>query len=60
MITREQAGYTLPKEYEGWSGTQIGRYITKLTEWGLIKKIQKDTYKFIWDAIEDFTKSPKS
>ena len=57
---RDMFRRNVDEQYQEWSGTQIGRYIDKMIDWGLVKKKMKDTYVFVWDAIEDFSTDTKS
>ena len=60
-FTRDIFKRELPKEYypsfkkDGeWVDTYITRYLKKMYDYGLIKKIGHNKYKMVQNALEDF------
>ena len=45
----------LKVEYKDWNETQITRYLNKMIEWGLVKKIEHNKYRLLKNHIQDFT-----
>ena len=44
---------------EFWYPNRVTRFLSKMIEWGLVKKCSKDQYKMLRNHIKDFTKNAK-
>ena len=48
---------SLPEDKQDWCDTKITRYLNKMCQWGIIKKLERGKYKLLKDVIVDFSKS---
>ena len=52
---REMFRRNLPEDKQDWYENKITRYLNKMCEWGLIKKIENNKYELLRDVILDFS-----